>query len=44
MRKIIAKHMIDSVQTSPHVTSFVEADVTSLVLWRNKNKVKFQRH
>ena len=42
MRKIIAKHMIDSVQTSPHVTSFVEADVTSLVLWRNKNKVKFQ--
>ena len=42
MRKLIAKHMVDSVQTSPHVTSFVEADVTSLVLWRNKNKKEFQ--
>ena len=42
MRKVIAKHMVDSVQTSPHVTSFVEADVTSLVLWRNKNKKAFQ--
>ena len=42
MRKMIAKHMVDSVQTSPHVTSFVEADVTSLVLWRNKNKTEFQ--
>mgnify|MGYP002814775481 CR=1 FL=1 len=42
MRKLIAKHMVDSVQTSPHVTSFVEADVTSLVLWRNKNKNLFQ--
>ena len=42
MRKMIAKHMVDSVQTSPHVTSFVEADVTSLVLWRNKNKKEFQ--
>jgi 2-oxoglutarate dehydrogenase E2 component (dihydrolipoamide succinyltransferase) len=41
MRKMIAKHMVDSVHTSPHVTSFVEADVTSLVLWRNKNKNKF---
>lgn len=41
MRKLIAKHMVDSVHTSPHVTSFVEADVTSLVLWRNKNKNKF---
>ena len=41
MRKLIGKHMVDSVHTSPHVTSFVEADVTSLVLWRNKNKNKF---
>jgi len=41
MRKLIAKHMLDSVSTSPHVTSFVEADVTSLVLWRNKNKNAF---
>ena len=41
MRKMIAKHMVESVQTSPHVTSFVEADVTSLVIWRNKNKIKF---
>ena len=41
MRKLIANHMVDSVHTSPHVTSFVEADVTSLVLWRNKNKNKF---
>ena len=41
MRKLIAKHMVDSVHTSPHVTSFVEADVTSLVLWRNKNKKQF---
>lgn len=41
MRKLIAKHMVDSVHTSPHVTSFVEADVTNLVLWRNKNKDKF---
>ena len=42
MRKMIAKHMVDSVHTSPHVTSFVEADVTSLVLWREKNKKAFQ--
>jgi 2-oxoglutarate dehydrogenase E2 component (dihydrolipoamide succinyltransferase) len=42
MRKLIANHMVDSVQTSPHVTSFVEADVTSLVMWRNKNKKAFQ--
>ena len=33
MRKMIADHMVRSVQTSPHVTSFVEADVTNLVLW-----------
>ena len=42
MRKLIANHMVDSVQTSPHVTSFVEADVTALVQWRNKNKNAFQ--
>ena len=34
MRKLIAKHMVNSKQTSPHVTSFVEADVTDLVNWR----------
>jgi len=42
MRKMIAKHMVDSKQTSPHVTSFVEADVTNLVDWRERNKVAFQ--
>jgi len=42
MRKLIAKHMVDSVQTSPHVTSYVEADVTNLVRWRNKIKKAFQ--
>jgi 2-oxoglutarate dehydrogenase E2 component (dihydrolipoamide succinyltransferase) len=43
MRKMIAKHMINSVQTSPHVTTFVEADVTNLVKWRNKVKAEFQK-
>ena len=43
MRKLIAKHMVDSVQTSPHVTSFSEADVTNLVQWRNKNKAEFEK-
>ena len=42
MRKMIADHMVRSVQTSPHVTSFVEADVTNLVMWRNANKKEFQ--
>jgi len=42
MRKLIADHMVNSVQTAPHVTSFVEADVTNLVLWRNKIKNQFQ--
>lgn len=42
MRKLIADHMVMSKQTSPHVTSFVEADVTNLVNWRNKNKKAFQ--
>ena len=41
MRKMIAHHMVDSVQTSAHVTSFVEADVTKIVNWRNKHKGEF---
>ncbi|MDZ4749302.1 MAG: dihydrolipoamide acetyltransferase family protein [Saprospiraceae bacterium] len=43
MRKLIAEHMVRSKQTSPHVTSFVEADVTDMVLWRNKVKDDFQK-
>ena len=42
MRKLIAEHMIMSVQTSPHVTSFIEADVTNIVNWRERNKKEFQ--
>ena len=42
MRKLIADHMVMSKQTSPHVTSFVEADVTNLVNWRNKIKGEFK--
>ncbi len=41
MRKLIADHMVMSKQTSPHVTSFVEADVTNIWNWRNANKNKF---
>lgn len=41
MRKLIAEHMVRSKHTSAHVTSFVEADVTNMVLWREKNKDKF---
>src|SRR6478609_6659538 len=41
MRKIIADRMIESKRTSAHVTSFVEADVTNLVHWRNKVKNEF---
>ena len=45
MRKLIAKHMVDSKRIAPHVTSFVEADVTNIVKWRNANKKQFQeRH
>jgi len=40
MRRIIADHMVMSKQTSAHVTSFVEADVTNMVVWREKNKKK----
>ena len=43
MRKLIAKHMVDSVQTSPHVTSFIEVDVTNMVVWRDKVKELFER-
>jgi 2-oxoglutarate dehydrogenase E2 component (dihydrolipoamide succinyltransferase) len=43
MRKLIAKHMVNSVQTSPHVTSFAEADVTHMVQWRKKVKDEFER-
>lgn len=43
MRKLIAEHMVMSKHTSPHVTSFVEADVTNLVLWRNKVKGAFEK-
>jgi 2-oxoglutarate dehydrogenase E2 component (dihydrolipoamide succinyltransferase) len=42
MRKMIADHMVYSKQTSPHVTSYIEVDVTNLVNWRNENKDKFQ--
>lgn len=43
MRKLIADHMVRSKQTSPHVTSFVEADVTNIVMWRNKVKKEFEQ-
>ena len=42
MRRLIAENMVKSKHTSAHVTSFVEADVTNIVLWRNKMKKKFQ--
>ncbi len=42
MRKMIADHMVYSKQTSPHVTSYIEVDVTNLVNWRHENKDKFQ--
>lgn len=42
MRKMIADHMVYSKQTSPHVTSYLEVDVTELVAWRNANKDTFQ--
>ncbi|NOR74038.1 MAG: 2-oxo acid dehydrogenase subunit E2 [Draconibacterium sp.] len=43
VRKLIADHMVMSKQVAPHVTSVVEADVTELVIWRNKNKDAFQQ-
>jgi 2-oxoglutarate dehydrogenase E2 component (dihydrolipoamide succinyltransferase) len=43
MRKMIADHMVMSKHTSPHVTSFIEADVTNMVNWRNKVKDTFEK-
>jgi 2-oxoglutarate dehydrogenase E2 component (dihydrolipoamide succinyltransferase) len=43
MRKLIADHMVRSKATSPHVTSFTEADVTNIVNWRNKAKSIFEK-
>jgi 2-oxoglutarate dehydrogenase E2 component (dihydrolipoamide succinyltransferase) len=43
MRRLIADHMVMSKRTSPHVTSFVEADVTNLVLWRERVKKDFEK-
>ena len=43
MRRLIADHMVMSKHTSPHVTSFIEADVTNMVNWRNKVKGEFQK-
>ncbi|MBC8173716.1 MAG: 2-oxo acid dehydrogenase subunit E2 [Chitinophagales bacterium] len=43
MRRLIADHMVMSKRTSPHVTSFVEVDMTSIVEWRNKIKDKFEK-
>ncbi len=42
MRRLIADHMVNSKRTSAHVTSFVEADVTNIVLWREKVKKQFE--
>ncbi|HEX8462544.1 MAG TPA: biotin/lipoyl-containing protein, partial [Segetibacter sp.] len=43
MRKMIAKHMVHSKQVSPHVTSFAEADVTNMVMWRERVKKQFEK-
>ncbi|MFN7014222.1 MAG: dihydrolipoamide acetyltransferase family protein, partial [Bacteroidia bacterium] len=43
MRKLIAEHMVMSKHVSPHVTSFVECDVTNLVLWRDRVKKEFEK-
>jgi 2-oxoglutarate dehydrogenase E2 component (dihydrolipoamide succinyltransferase) len=43
MRKLIADHMVRSKATSPHVTSFVEADVTNIVKWRDRIKSQFEK-
>jgi len=42
MRQMIADHMVYSKHTSPHVTAYVEADLTNMVNWRNTNKIPFQ--
>jgi len=43
MRKLISKYMVDSIQTSAHVQSFIEVDVTNIWDWREKNKDKFEK-
>lgn len=43
MRQMIADHMVYSKHTSPHVTAYVEADLTNMVNWRNANKVAFEK-
>lgn len=43
MREMIADHMVYSKHTSPHVTAYVEADLTNMVTWRNANKLEFQK-
>lgn len=43
MRQMIADHMVFSASTAPHVTAYVEADLTEMVNWRNKNKAAFQK-
>jgi len=43
MRRLIADHMVMSKQVSPHVTSFIDVDVTNIVNWRNKIKDDFQK-
>uniref|UniRef100_UPI0040499CEA dihydrolipoamide acetyltransferase family protein n=1 Tax=Fulvivirga sp. TaxID=1931237 RepID=UPI0040499CEA len=43
MRKMIAQRMVDSKRIAPHVTSFVEADVTNIVFWRNRMKNDFKK-
>ena len=42
IRQLIASHMVKSWETSPHVNSFVEADMTNIVNWRNKHKDAFE--
>ena len=43
MRRLISDHMIKSKATSAHVTSFVEVDVTQMVMWRERNKKEFEK-
>jgi len=43
MRQMIADHMVYSKHTSPHVTAYVETDLTEMVNWRSKNKDAFQK-
>lgn len=43
MRRMISKHMVESIHTSAHVTSFSEADVTNMVMWRDRVKKEFEK-